>query len=107
MTKATYNGFKNNTGKEINNETIYNFFLSFSLSFCSLQHVHTVPESHHSHNNCDIEQHLLYTHLCDMDDNVAADKAVPSRFVFQNRGLVFPLAAVGGIDVVVDGWLWQ
>lgn len=80
-------------------------FIFLFLSHSSLQHVHTVPESHHSHNNCDIEQHLLYTHLCDMDDNATADKALPSRFVFQNRGLVFPLAVVGGVDVVVDGWL--
>lgn len=40
-----------------------------------------------------------------MDDIIAAAKVVQSKALLQNRGEIFPLAAIGGGDVVVVGRL--
>lgn len=40
-----------------------------------------------------------------MDDAIAAAEVVQSKIILQNRGKVFPLAAIGGGDVVVDSRL--
>lgn len=71
------------------------------------QIVRNVSEGHNSDSDCDIKQHLLHTDLCDVDDVVVADEAMLSGALLQNRGDIFPLAAVHRRDVVVVGRLHQ
>lgn len=51
-------------------EKSYSNFRFSSIIFT--QNIFSLSKSHISYSNCDSEQHLLYTDLCDMDDIVDA-----------------------------------
>lgn len=72
-----------------------------SLLLVSFQIIFSVSKSHSSYSNCGIEQSLLYTNLHNMDGIADAVEMVQSKAILQNRGEIFPLAAVGGDDVVM------